>query len=39
MYVKVLVNWVHVEHTDDEIDIPTPDKDMYLRSIEGKEVL
>jgi hypothetical protein len=32
-YAKVLVNSVHLDHMDDEIDIPTPNEDVCLRSI------
>jgi hypothetical protein len=38
-YAKVLVNSVHPDHMDDEIDIPTPNEDVCLRSIVRKEVL
>lgn len=35
----MLVNSVHPDHMDDEIDIPTPNEDVYLRSIVRKELL
>jgi hypothetical protein len=36
MYAKVLVKVVDPDHLDNEIDIPTLDGDMYLRSVVGK---
>ena len=38
-YARVEVMWIHPDQADDEIDIPTPDRSMYLRSVVGKEVL
>jgi hypothetical protein len=38
-FVRVEVTWTNREFDEDEIDIPCPNGNMYMRSLTGKEVL